>query len=167
MLKPRKCYFILLGIKENEQLDLMCNDITLKHSSHKRILGVTTDNKPSFAEHSNNICKRTNKKLNALSRINKYMKQNQKEIFSSSFIISHSSYCRLIWIICSKNQQCINFLMIKVYKYLNGHSSDIMSDIFKLKEKMYNLQNFPIFQAENPCSLKYRLDVTPSRANLL
>ena len=46
--------------------------------------------------------KKAEKKVNALSRINDYMKQNQKEILLSSFIISNFSYCRLIWMICSK-----------------------------------------------------------------
>ena len=86
----------------------------------------------------------------------------------SSFIISHFSYCPLIWMFCSKkstkkinavherslriirndyeslypllleethqitfHQQCINSLMREVYKYLNGHSLDIMSEIHK------------------------------------
>ena len=57
--------------------------------------------------------------------------------------------------------------MIEVYKYLNGHSPDIMSDIFKLRENMYNLQNFHIFQTENPRSLKYGLDGIPYRAGQL
>ena len=70
---------MLFGVKENKQFDLICNDITLKHSSHEKILGVTIDNKLSFDEHIINICKTANKKLNALSRINQYMKQNQKE----------------------------------------------------------------------------------------
>ena len=71
---------MLFGVKENEQFDLLCNDITLKYSSHGKILGVTIDNKLSFDEHTINICKTANKKLNALSNINHYMTQNQKEI---------------------------------------------------------------------------------------
>ena len=102
VLNPGKCHFKLLGVKENEQLELICNDIALKHSSHENILGVTIDNKLSFDEHIINICKTANKKLNALSRINHYMKQNQKEILLSSFTISHFSYCPLIWMFCSK-----------------------------------------------------------------
>ena len=119
------------------------------------------------------------------------MKQNQKEILLSSFIISHFSYCPLIWMFCSKkstkkinavherslriirndyeslypllleeahqitfHQRCINSLMIEVYEYLNGHSSDIMNDIFKLRENMYNPQNFHIFQTDNSRLLK-------------
>ena len=40
-----------------------------------------------------------------------------------------------------------------------------MNDIFKLRENMYNLRNFHIFQAENSLSLKYGLDAIPYRAN--
>ena len=93
---------MLFGVKENELFDLICDDITLKQRSHEKLLGVTIDNKISFDEHIINICKTANKKLNALSRINHYMKQNQKEILLSSFIISHFSYCPLIWMFCSK-----------------------------------------------------------------
>ena len=76
VLNPEKCHFMLYGVKENEQFNLMCNDIALKHSSHEKISGVTIDNKRSFDEHINNIYKTANKKINALSRINHYMKQN-------------------------------------------------------------------------------------------
>ena len=41
VLNPEKCDFMLFNIKENEQIDLICNYITLNHSSHKKILGVT------------------------------------------------------------------------------------------------------------------------------
>ena len=96
MLNPRNCYFVFFGVKNNERFNLICNDITLKHSSHKKFLGVTIDNKFSFDEHINNICKTANKKLNALNRVN-------QEKISSSFIISRFSYSPLIWMFCSKN----------------------------------------------------------------
>ena len=95
------CHFMLFSIKAIEQFDLICNDITLKHSSYKKKLDVTVDNKLSFDEHINNICKTANKKLNALSNINHYMKQNQKELLPY-FIISYFSYSPLIWISWSK-----------------------------------------------------------------
>ena len=82
---------MLFGFKENGQFDLICNDITLTHSSHENIFCVTVDNTLSIDEHSINICKTANKKLNAVSRINHYMKQSQKEILLSSFLISHFS----------------------------------------------------------------------------
>ena len=63
----------------------MTTGITLKHSSHEKILGVTIDNKLSSDEH-NNICKAANKNLNVLSSINHYIKQIQKELLLSSLI---------------------------------------------------------------------------------
>ena len=42
-----------------------------------------------------------------------------------------------------------------------------MNGIFKLRENMYNLQNFHVFHTENPRSLKYGLDVIPYRASRL
>ena len=42
------------------------------------------------------------KKINAVSRIHPYMKQNQQEILLSFFVISHFSYFLLLWIFCSK-----------------------------------------------------------------
>ena len=74
VLDPEKCHFMLFGVKENEQFDLICNDITLKHSSNENISGVTIDKRLSFDGHIINICKTANKELNALSRINHYMK---------------------------------------------------------------------------------------------
>ena len=97
------CHFMLFGVKENEQFDLICNDITLKHSSHEELLGVTIGSKLSFDGNIINIYKTANKKLNALSRINHHMKQNQKEILRSSFIISHSAIVLLFGCFAPKN----------------------------------------------------------------
>ena len=78
-----------------------CDDITLKHGSHEKHLGVIIDNELSSDKHIINKRKKANKKLNALSRINHCMKQNQKEMLLSSFIISHFSYLSLICMFCS------------------------------------------------------------------
>ena len=40
------------------------------------------------------------------------------------------------------HQKRIELLMIEVFKYLNGLSPDIMSDIFEVRENTYNLRHF-------------------------
>ena len=40
--------------------------------------------------------------MNTISGINNFMKQNQKKLLLSSFIVSRFSYCLLIWMFCSK-----------------------------------------------------------------
>ena len=44
---------------------------------------------------------------------------------------------------------------------MNGHSPYIMNDIFKLRENMYNLRKFHIFQTDNPRLLEYGLGAIP------
>ena len=65
------------------------------------------------------------------------------------------------------HQKCIKLLMIEVYKYLNGLSPDIMSDIFKLRENTYNLRNFHIFESQNPRTKKFGLDSIAYRTSQL
>ena len=55
--------------------------------------------------------------------------------------------------------------MIEVYKYLNGLSPDIMSDIFKLRENTNNLRNFHKFESQNPITKKFGLDSIAYRAS--
>ena len=63
------------------------------------------------------------------------------------------------------HQKCIELLMTEVYKYLNGLSPDIMSDTFKLRENIYNLRSFHIFESQNPRAKKFGLDSNPYRAS--
>ena len=44
----------LFGAESRKVFDLMCNDITPKHSSQEKILGVAIDNNFSFDEHITN-----------------------------------------------------------------------------------------------------------------
>ena len=60
------------------------------------------------------------------------------------------------------HQKCIELLMIEVYKYLNGLSPAILSDIINLRENTYNLINVYIFESKNPRTKKFCLDVTAS-----
>ena len=166
VLNPGKCHFMLFGVKENEQFDLICNDITRKHSSHEKLLA----NKLSFDEHIINIYKTANKKLNALSRINHYMKQNQKEILLSYFIISHFSYCPLIWMFCSKKStKKINAVHERSLRIIRNDYESLYPLLLEETHQITFHQrcNFYIFQTENPRSLKHGLDAIPYRASQL
>ena len=103
VLNPGKCDLILFGLKEHGQFYLICSDITLKHSSHEKVLGITIYNKLFFDEQINNISTTAVKKLDVLNRIKQYMKEkNSKGIITTPFIIYHFSYGPLIWMFCPK-----------------------------------------------------------------
>ena len=47
-------------------------------------------------------------------------------------------------------KKCLEFLMIKVYKYLNDLPPQEMNDIFKLKKITFDLTNVHLFETQNP-----------------
>ena len=75
---PNKCSFMLLGVDNKLQTNLVCRNETLKNSKQEKVLGVTIDNKLNFATHLSNITKNANIKINALTRVRKYMTADQK-----------------------------------------------------------------------------------------
>ena len=63
----------------------------------KELLGITIDAKLTFEDHINIICKKANKKLNALSRISFMMNFKQRKTIMKAFVTSQFSYCPLVW----------------------------------------------------------------------
>ena len=98
---PEKCSFMLLGVDNSLQANLVCGDEILQNKKQERMLGVTLENELNFATHSLNITENTNEKFNGLTRVQKYGTADQKNIFSS-FIESQFTYCPLIWMFCTK-----------------------------------------------------------------
>ena len=64
-------------------------------------------------------------------------------------------------------QKWIEFLLIEVYKYLNGLSPDIMNTIFKLRQNTYNLRNFHAFESQNYRTKKFGLHSIVYKASQL
>ena len=55
------------------------------------------------------------------------------------------------------HQKCIE---IYIFKFLNDLSSDIMNNIFKLRQNTYELKNLHTFESQNPRTKKFGLDRT-------
>ena len=81
VLSPDKCSFILLGVHDELQTNLVCGNETLKNSKQKKVLGVTIDNKLNFATYVSNITKNASIKFNVLARVQKYMTADQKTVY--------------------------------------------------------------------------------------
>ena len=63
---PEKRSFIMLGVDDLLQTNLVCGDQILEKTIQEKLLGVTLDNKLNFATHLLNITKNANK-FNALT----------------------------------------------------------------------------------------------------
>ena len=69
---------------------------TIKSSYAEVLLGATIDSNLSFSEHATYLCATSNRKLQVLSGISKYISLKKCRILVNSFIISQFSYCPLI-----------------------------------------------------------------------
>ena len=65
----------------------------------------------------------------------------------------------------SIHQKCLEFLMIEVYKYLNGLSPQIMNDIFKFRKNIYNLRNVCLFEIQNLRTKRFGLHCIAYRSS--
>ena len=79
VLKPDKYSFMLLGVYDELQTNLVCGNETLKNSKREKLLVVTLDNKVNFKTHLLNITKNAIIKFNALTRVLKYMNTDKNK----------------------------------------------------------------------------------------
>ena len=93
---------MLFGVKDELQTDFVSNNATIKNGKEEKVLGITFDKKLEFSLHFISITKKTNIKLNNLTKVQKYMTPEQKTFLTSSFIKSPFNYCPLIWMFCLK-----------------------------------------------------------------
>ena len=78
------------------------DNFNIFNSKSEKLLGITIDNKLTFDEHVSKLCTKASQKLHALSRVGNYMTQNQRKIIMKTFILSHFSYCPLVWMFHSR-----------------------------------------------------------------
>ena len=67
----------------------------------------------------------------------------------------------------SIHQRCINFLLSEVYKYIHGHSLEVMNEVFSTKTNIYNTRQFNVFENHIHTSTRYGLNSIPYKANQL
>ena len=84
-----KCHLIIINNQDN---DIKIGNDVITSGNSVKLLGVTNDNKLNFNEHVDNICKKTNNKLQALARIAKYLSPDKLRIIMKTFIESQFNF---------------------------------------------------------------------------
>ena len=146
-LNPTKCHYMYLGKnKENDTFNF--GNISLKNSKEEVILGI--DNKLSFDNHVQKICRNASQKTCALSRISNYLDSKQKEILFKGMIRSQFSYCPLIWMFSSrKSNNLINKVHERSLRIVSGDNhSSFKSLLSKCKEITIHQRNLQVLMTE-------------------
>ena len=84
--------------KHKEDANIQISHTTIKCSRSQKLLGIVFDSKLNFDKHIENICQKTNKKLNALGSVTNYIELPKRRIIMNAFlkldlIIALSSGC--------------------------------------------------------------------------
>ena len=58
----------------------------------------------AFTKHINNLCNTASKRLRTLTRIRKFLFQEQTKCLSETYTMSTFKYCHLIWVFCVKTE---------------------------------------------------------------
>ena len=83
-------------LRSTELLNFQISERVIHNSQSNNLLAVTFDNKLKFEKHTNLICQKANRKLNALARITPYMELTNRRILMNAFFDSQFIYCPLI-----------------------------------------------------------------------
>ena len=103
---PDKCRLL---VSTNEKTKINTGEFSIENSDYEKLLGVKIDNKLTFGCHVSDMCKKANRKNNALARIAPFININKRPIVMNSFFRSQFNYCPLIWMCHSQaNNRKIN-----------------------------------------------------------
>ena len=98
-VNPEKSHLILSHPYEKETF---ISGELIENSKCEKLLGVLIDHKLTFDKHVRLLCNKASTKVNALARISQVMEVGQRKLIMNAFIISHFSYCPLVWMMHSR-----------------------------------------------------------------
>ena len=79
---PDKCHLL---VSTNEKTNTNIGEFSTENSGFEKLLGVKIDNKLMSDCHVSDMCKKANRKINALARIAPFMNINKRRILMNSF----------------------------------------------------------------------------------
>ena len=101
---PNKFQVILLGKgrSDNANIEVEIGYEKISSTLSVKLLGVHIDDKLTFNEHINKICKSDGNQLNALIRLKSFLGLKEKDVLVNSFTYSNFNYCPLVWMLSHK-----------------------------------------------------------------
>ena len=86
----------LLAESHNET-NIKLEDQVISNVDHAKSLGLIIDNRLSWSNHVNELCKKVTSAIGALRRISPLFSQSTAVLVYNSLIQPHFDYCSLVW----------------------------------------------------------------------
>ena len=104
IVNPGKFQAIIIDRKgqKNNPTEFKIDNKIINSEESVKSLGLEIDSKLNFDKHISKLCSKSAGQLNALIRLKKYLRFEERKVLINSFIYSNFNYCPLVWHFCSK-----------------------------------------------------------------
>jgi len=168
---PEKFQAMVLSRNNNVDITFSINDVTIVPTKCVKLLGIYIDNKLSFNDHVNYLCKKAGRQVNALARLSNILSLDSKKVIFNTFISSTFNYCPLVYHICGKvNTDKMEHIVNRGLKYVyNDFTNDVsihrmQSNVPSLFDTRLNQLCFHVYKVLHntaPGSISFEVKDTP------
>ena len=98
-------HLLKLNASSHDDFALRIDDHEIASSDSLKILGVNFDNTIDFSKHISDICIKCSQKVGVIMRLRKLIPTTAKLQLYKSAILSHLTYCHLVWNFCKASDR--------------------------------------------------------------
>ena len=170
-LNVAKTEFMVIGSRQklltesHNEINIKLEDQVISTVDHAKSLGLIIDNRLSWSNHVNDLCKKVTSAIGALRRIRPLISQSTAVLIYNSLIQPHFDYCSLVWDsfsdqLSDKLQKLQNRAARVILKANYGTSWSLLLDILKwdilvIRRKMHKvLMMFKSMNEQAPAYLQ-------------
>ena len=99
----------------------------LSSTCSEKVLRIKIDNKLTFEEHVEGLCKKASQKVSAVARISSLTRFERRKHIVNLFVTSHFSYCPLVWMFHNRSlNNCIDHIHKRAYQDYNSSFKELL-----------------------------------------
>ena len=139
---PENFQIMFLGMKTNRRLPLNIEGKKLPATDQVKLLGNEIDSKLTFIKHVEALCHTVNKKITASSGLTNFISTQQAQAIHNMIILSSFNYYLLIWMLCNKSANKIDYeSLLEALLTRNGSNSIHATNLQKLMRDTFKSMN--------------------------
>ena len=172
-LNSSKCHLLVCGHKFESMICKIGNSQVVETHVVK-LLGIKIESELTFNNYMEEVCKKASQKLNALSRLCKFLPFHRRRILMQAFFNSRFSYCPLVWMFHSRQINTkINNLHYRALRmtHMNETSSfeELLQKDGSVTTHHRNLQTLAteMFKVSNGMAPSFMKEVFGQKENIL